>query len=130
MESSRGHRLLQSAAKALQLFSPEEKQRLFDNTARAIKGASQPVVQRHIDNCTAYDAGVAEAIARLGRRVESRAFWSCGLFTSPIVGGTRSFAHAHGVKASSGCGSASPMSSMQASLSSAPWRMCSATTAT
>ena len=56
--------------KLFELFSPEERQRLFENTARAIKGASQSVVQRHIDNCTmchpAYGEGVAEAIARLG----------------------------------------------------------------
>ena len=40
------------------------------DTARAIKGATPPVVARHIANCTkadsAYGAGVAEAIARLG----------------------------------------------------------------
>jgi catalase len=43
---------------------------LFENTARAIKGASQPVVERHISNCTkadpAYGNGVADAVERLG----------------------------------------------------------------
>ncbi|RZK68943.1 MAG: hypothetical protein EOP25_13635, partial [Rhodococcus sp. (in: high G+C Gram-positive bacteria)] len=43
---------------------------LFENTARAINGASQQVVQRHIDNCTqcdpAYGEGVAKAISALG----------------------------------------------------------------
>lgn len=42
------------------------KQRLFENTARAISGASDEVKQRHITNCTsadpAYGAGVAAAI--------------------------------------------------------------------
>jgi catalase len=42
---------------------------LFDNTARAINGVSQPVIDRHIANCVkadpAYGKGVAEAIARL-----------------------------------------------------------------
>ena len=51
-------------------MTPEQQQVLFDNTARAIKGASEEVVQRHIDNCTkadpAYGEGVAKAIAALG----------------------------------------------------------------
>jgi catalase len=52
-----------------QLMTPAQQQVLFENTARAINGASEPVVQRHIDNCTkadpAYGAGVAKAIAAL-----------------------------------------------------------------
>jgi catalase len=52
------------------LMTPEKQQLLFENTARAINGASQMVVDRHISNCTkadpAYGAGVKEAIARLG----------------------------------------------------------------
>ncbi|BFT63472.1 catalase [Pseudomonas moorei] len=52
------------------LMTPEKQQLLFENTARAIKGASQMVVDRHISNCTkadpAYGAGVREAITRLG----------------------------------------------------------------
>jgi len=51
------------------LMSPAQQQTLFDNTARAINGASEQVVERHIGNCTkadpAYGAGVREAIARL-----------------------------------------------------------------
>lgn len=53
------------------LMSPEQRQALFDNTARAIAPASEATKQRHIDNCTAcdpeYGAGVAEAIAKLGK---------------------------------------------------------------
>jgi catalase len=53
-----------------QLMSPAQQQTLFDNTARAISGASQQVKARHIHNCTqadpAYGAGVAAAIERLG----------------------------------------------------------------
>ena len=53
------------------LMTPAQQQVLFDNTARAISGASQQVKQRHIGNCTlcdpAYGAGVAEAIARLSK---------------------------------------------------------------
>jgi catalase len=51
------------------MMKPDEKQRLFENTARAIGPASQEVRQRHIDNCTkadaAYGAGVAAAIDRV-----------------------------------------------------------------
>jgi catalase len=53
-------------------MSPEQQRLLFGNTARAIQGASEDVMQRHIDNCRqadgAYGAGVAEAIARLAPR--------------------------------------------------------------
>ncbi|QIZ22673.1 Catalase (plasmid) [Pseudomonas putida] len=53
-----------------QLMSPAQQQALFDNTARAIRGASQEVIERHIGNCSkvdpAYGAGVAAAIERLG----------------------------------------------------------------
>jgi catalase len=51
-----------------QLMTPEQQTLLFDNTARAIDGASAEVVARHIENCTkcdpAYGAGVTQAIAR------------------------------------------------------------------
>lgn len=51
------------------LMSAEQRQVLFDNTARAINGASWPVIGRHIANCTqadpAYGRGVAEAVARV-----------------------------------------------------------------
>ncbi|MBE3024680.1 catalase [Janthinobacterium sp. GW458P] len=54
-----------------QLMTPAQQQALFDNTARAISGASEQVKQRHIGNCTlcdpAYGAGVAEAIGRLSK---------------------------------------------------------------
>src|SRR5216683_2405560 len=53
------------------MMSPAQRQVLFDNTARAINGASQPVVERHIANCTqadpAYGKGVADAIDKLAR---------------------------------------------------------------
>ena len=53
------------------LMTAAQQQALFDNTARAISGASAQVKQRHIGNCTlcdpAYGAGVAEAIARLSK---------------------------------------------------------------
>ncbi|OBB58707.1 catalase [Mycobacterium sp. 852013-51886_SCH5428379] len=48
------------------LMSRTQQQTLFDNTARAIAGASSDVKRRHIENCTradpAYGAGVAAAI--------------------------------------------------------------------
>jgi catalase len=53
------------------MMSPAQQQVLFDNTARAIDGASRPVVERHIANCTkadpAYGQGVADAIERLAK---------------------------------------------------------------
>jgi catalase len=52
------------------LMSPAQQKVLFENTARAIRGASKPVVERHISNCTkadpAYGKGVAHAIECLG----------------------------------------------------------------
>lgn len=52
--------------KLFRLMSSSQQQLLFDNTARAISGASEEVRQRHIDNCgkadPAYGAGVAKAI--------------------------------------------------------------------
>jgi len=51
------------------LLTPAQQQVLFDNTARAIDGASQATIERHIDNCTqadpAYGAGVRRAIEAL-----------------------------------------------------------------
>jgi catalase len=51
------------------LMNNEQKQALFDNTARAISGASKDVQERHIYHCTqadpAYGAGVAAAIRAL-----------------------------------------------------------------
>jgi catalase len=51
------------------LMTPAQQQVMFDNTARAIEGASQPIIERHIANCTkadpAYGKGVADAIKHL-----------------------------------------------------------------
>ncbi|MBK5417922.1 catalase [Pseudomonas sp. TH31] len=51
------------------LMSAAQQQMLFDNTARAINGASHEVIERHIGNCTqadpVYGAGVRTAIERL-----------------------------------------------------------------
>ena len=51
------------------LMSAEQQQVLFDNTARAIDGASEATIERHIHNCTqadpAYGAGVRKAIEKL-----------------------------------------------------------------
>ena len=50
------------------LMTPEKQRLLCENTARAIAGVSQPIVDRHIAHCTqadpAYGQGVADAIAR------------------------------------------------------------------
>ncbi len=51
------------------LMSPEQQQALFANTARAIDGASEATIERHIHNCTqadpAYGEGVRNAIEAL-----------------------------------------------------------------
>jgi len=51
------------------LMSPAQRQVLFDNTARSIKGVSRPIQQTHIKHCTAadpaYGAGVAAAIEKI-----------------------------------------------------------------
>jgi catalase len=51
------------------MLKPDERQRLFENTARAIGPASKQVQQRHIANCRkadpAYGAGVEAAIEAL-----------------------------------------------------------------
>jgi catalase len=50
-------------------MTPAQKQALFDNTARALRGVSKPVQQLHISHCAqadaAYGAGVAQAIEAL-----------------------------------------------------------------
>ncbi len=52
------------------LMTGDEQQRLFDNTARAIKGARTETVETHIANCTqadpAYGEGVRKACEALG----------------------------------------------------------------
>ncbi len=51
------------------LMSPEQQEVLFANTARAIDGASEATVERHINNCSqadpAYGEGVRKAIEAL-----------------------------------------------------------------
>jgi catalase len=51
------------------LMTPAQQQVLFENTARAILGASERTIQRHIDNCSKadpkYGAGIAEAVERI-----------------------------------------------------------------
>jgi catalase len=48
------------------MFSPEQKQRLFENTARALGPASKEVRDRHVANCIkadqSYGTGVAESL--------------------------------------------------------------------
>ena len=48
------------------LMTPAQQQVLFENTARAMHGASEATKRRHIDNCSkcdpAYGAGVAKAL--------------------------------------------------------------------
>jgi catalase len=50
-------------------MNPQQKQTLFDNTARQVGGAGKQIQERHIANCTkadpAYGKGVADALAKL-----------------------------------------------------------------
>ena len=52
------------------LMTPEQRQALFDNTARAMGDAPDFIKQRHVDNCRkadrAYGAGVEAALRKLG----------------------------------------------------------------
>ncbi|WP_068428505.1 catalase [Piscicoccus intestinalis] len=52
-------------------MTAEQQQALFENTARAISGASKETIERHIANCTkadpAYGEGVRAAVEALGR---------------------------------------------------------------
>lgn len=52
------------------MMSPEQRQRLFDNTARGMGDAAQHIKERHIANCTKadpdYGAGVRAALIRIG----------------------------------------------------------------
>jgi catalase len=58
------------------MLKPDEQQRLFENTARAIGAASKVVQDRHIGNCSkadpAYGKGVAKAIAALQQQQDSK----------------------------------------------------------
>ncbi|MCU1251344.1 MAG: catalase [Edaphobacter sp.] len=57
------------------MLKPDERQRLFQNTAHAIGDASKEVRDRHIGNCSkadpAYGEGVAKALAALEQDQES-----------------------------------------------------------
>lgn len=46
------------------MFTPEEKQRLFENTARALGPASKEVRDRHVANCAKADPRYGEGVAR------------------------------------------------------------------
>lgn len=54
------------------LLTPDKRQLLFENTARAVGGAPLEVQARHIDNCTkadaAYGQGVSEALRAAANR--------------------------------------------------------------
>jgi catalase len=47
-------------------MSPAQQQALFENTARAMAGVGQEILQRHVDNCSRadpdYGSGVAKAL--------------------------------------------------------------------
>ena len=45
-------------------MTPEQKQLLFANTARAINGASQEVLERHVANCRRADPAYGDGVAR------------------------------------------------------------------
>ena len=57
------------AGNLFRLMNDTQKQALFDNTARAIQGVTEDVVQKHIEHCSqcdpAYGAGVAAAMKKL-----------------------------------------------------------------
>lgn len=57
------------------LMTAGQQKVLFENTARAIYGATERTIQRHIDNCSKadpdYGAGVAEAVKRIHRVKET-----------------------------------------------------------
>ena len=49
----------------------EQKQQLFDNTARSVGGATRKIQLRHIENCRKAEAAYGEGVAKaLGIRVE------------------------------------------------------------
>ncbi|MDH4654726.1 catalase [Pseudomonas sp. JS3066] len=57
------------AGELFRLMTPAQRQGLFDNTARAMKGVSRDVIERHISHCAqadqAYGSGVQAAVERL-----------------------------------------------------------------
>ncbi|PYF99545.1 catalase [Georgenia satyanarayanai] len=58
------HNYYEQPGNLFRLMSPEEQQRLFANTARAIDGASEATVERHIQNCTLADPAYGEGVRR------------------------------------------------------------------
>jgi catalase len=53
-------------------MTKEQQQALFENTARAINGASKEVLRRHIENCRRADPAYGQGIARaLGIEIEA-----------------------------------------------------------
>ena len=54
-------------------MTPAQQQVLFENTVRAIKGASEEVLRRHVENCRRADPAYGEGVARaLGIEIEAR----------------------------------------------------------
>jgi catalase len=52
-------------------MNPQQKQMLFDNTARQVGQAAKHIQERHVANCTkadpAYGKGVADALVRFAK---------------------------------------------------------------
>ena len=46
------------------MLSAEEKQRLFDNTARSLAPAEKLIRDRHVSNCTKADPAYGEGVAK------------------------------------------------------------------
>ena len=46
------------------LMTPEQKQQLFDNTARSVGGATREIQLRHIENCRKADPAYGEGVAK------------------------------------------------------------------
>jgi catalase len=46
------------------LMTPAQREALFANTARSMRGVSEPVKQRHIRNCASADAAYGDGIAK------------------------------------------------------------------
>jgi catalase len=60
------------------LMTSTQKQALFENTARAINGASEEVLLRHIENCRRADPAYAEGVARTVSILrQSRRLYGC-----------------------------------------------------
>ena len=46
------------------MMNPQQRQTLFDNTARQIGGAARHIQERHIANCAKADPAYGEGVAR------------------------------------------------------------------